>query len=118
VVKGFGQVPGVDFTKSYSPVANDTTIRTALAFSLYKGWIVYTVDVEATFLNATLNEDVYMEFPEGFDGDNAKGMKVLKLDKAVYGLVQAPLAWFKDLCITLTKMGLDNSLIDPCIFHC
>jgi hypothetical protein len=42
-------------------------------FSLYKGWIVNTVDVEAAFLNATLDEDVYMEFPEGFDGDNANG---------------------------------------------
>jgi hypothetical protein len=41
--------------------------------------------VEAAFLNATLEEDVYMQFPEGFDGDSVNGTKVLKLDKAVYG---------------------------------
>jgi len=75
VVKGFGQVPGVDFTESYSPVANDTTIRTALAFALHKGWIVDTVDVEAAFLNATLEEDVYMEFPEGLMGIVSMGQK-------------------------------------------
>jgi hypothetical protein len=117
VAKGFGQVPSVDFTESYSPVANDPSIRTALAVSLYKEWDVECIDVEASFLNATLDEEVFMEFPKGFEGNNEGGTKVLKLDKAVYGLVQAPLAWHRDLTSKLTMEGLEKSKTDPCIFY-
>ena len=66
VVKGYKQIPGVDFTESFSPVANDTTIRTALAIALHQGWIVESIDVEAAFLNADLEEEVHIEIPDGY----------------------------------------------------
>jgi hypothetical protein len=116
VVKGYEQIPGVDFTESFAPVANDTTIRTALTVALYKNWIVESIDVEAAFLNADLEEEVFIEIPEGFFGQPTNGDKVLKLRKAVYGLVQAPRAWFKDLTAKLIEIGMKRSRSDPCLF--
>jgi len=68
VVKGYVQIPGVDFTESFAPVATDTSIRTVFAITLYnKRWVCELVDVEAAFLEADLDEDIYMEWPEGIN---------------------------------------------------
>jgi hypothetical protein len=116
VVKGYEQIPGVDFTESFSPVANDTTIRTSLAYALHQGWIVDSIDVEAAFLNADLEEEVHIEIPEGYSKEPIKGDKVLRLLKAVYGLVQAPRAWFKEFTQKLIAIGLEKCKTDPCLF--
>ena len=110
VVKGYEQIPGVDFTESFSPVANDTTIRTALAVALHQGWIVESIDVEAAFLNADLEEEVHIEIPDGYPKTQVKGDKVLKLLKAVYSLVQAPRAWFREFTKKLIVVGLKKIL--------
>ncbi len=95
VVKGYEQVPGVDFTETFSPVAGDTTICTVLATAMHLGWVCEAIDVEAAFLNANLKEDVIIEVPEGFGtGGRGVGM-VCMLLKAVYGIVQAPRCWTK-----------------------
>ena len=68
VVRGYEQEPGVDFNESYSPLATNTTIRVVLAMSLhyYKihdDWINIMVDVEAAFLNAEVDTDIFIEMP-------------------------------------------------------
>ena len=70
VVRGYEQEPGVDFNESYSPLATNTTIRVVLSMSLYyseeyNDWISIMLDVEAAFLNAEVDTDVYIEMPEG-----------------------------------------------------
>jgi hypothetical protein len=60
-------------------------VRTLLAYVAYKGFKVYQMDVKSTFLNGILEEEVYVEQPEGFVDDNNKD-KVCKLHKALYGL--------------------------------
>jgi hypothetical protein len=115
VVKGYEQIPGVDFTETFSPVAGDTTIRTVLATAMYLGWSCKAIDVEAAFLNADLDEDVYVEIPQGYDSGGSKN-QVYKLLKAVYGIVQAPRCWSKTFTKSLITKGLEPSKVDPCLF--
>jgi hypothetical protein len=92
VCKGYAQVEGVDYEETFSPVAKLETIRMFLSFSSYKKFKVYQMDANSTFLNGNLEEEVYIEKPEGFILIN-KGNYVCKIKKALYGLKQAPRAW-------------------------
>ena len=66
VAKGFKQREWVDYFDTYAPMAMITSIRVLLAFaSIYK-LIVHQIDVKTAFLNDDLDEEVYMEQPEGF----------------------------------------------------
>lgn len=66
VCKGYSQVEGIDFEEIFAPVARLEAIRMFLAYSTYTGYKVYQMDVKSTFLNGNLEEEVYMEQPEGF----------------------------------------------------
>ncbi|KAI2507833.1 hypothetical protein MHU86_6613 [Fragilaria crotonensis] len=71
VIRGYEQEPGVDYVESYSPLATNTTIKVVLAVTLeqeekHDDWIQILVDVEAAFLNALVDNDVYIEFPKDF----------------------------------------------------
>jgi hypothetical protein len=66
VCKGYAQVEGVDFEETFSPVARIEAIKMFLAFACYKKFKVYQMDVKSTFLNGDLEEEVYVEKPEGF----------------------------------------------------
>eukprot|EP00980_Cylindrotheca_fusiformis_P025459 scaffold13757_cov82-Cylindrotheca_fusiformis.AAC.1 len=123
VVKGFAQVPGIDFTNTHSPVAQDSSIKLVLAVALMKEqWEVEMIDIEAAFLEADLDEDIYIEWPEGvkefgyFKEEEMKG-RCLKLEKAMYGCVQSPLMFFKTYSKHLLAIGLTQSLADPCIWY-
>jgi hypothetical protein len=101
VVKGYEQIPGVDYTESFAPVACDAAIHTLIALSLYQQqdnpeWVTEVIDVETAFLNADLQEEVYIKIPNGlaeYTGKKFDTNDVLKLNKALRGLVQAPRAW-------------------------
>ena len=81
-------------------------VRTLLAYSAYKGFKVYQMDVKSTFLNGILEEEVYIEQPEGFADVNNKNM-VCRLHKALYGLKQEPRAWYERLHTYLVKIGFE-----------
>ena len=66
VEKGYEQIPGEDFYKTFAPVVRWSTIRTTFAVSARKRWKLKHMDVKTTFLNGILEEEVYMEIPEGF----------------------------------------------------
>ena len=65
VVKGYEQIYGIDYDETYSPVARLTSIRLALALSAKMGMLVHQMDVDTAFLNADLNETVYIVPPDG-----------------------------------------------------
>jgi hypothetical protein len=89
VCKGYAQVEGRDFDETFAPVERLEAIRMFLAYSCHKNFKVYQMDVKSTFLNGDLEEEVYMEQPEGFSlTDNPD--YVCKMKKALYGLKQAP----------------------------
>jgi hypothetical protein len=86
VVKGYVQIPGVDFTDSFAPVATDSAMRTIFAITLYHGhnkpeecWICEVIDVEAAFLEADMDENIYIEWPEGVKDVNDAVIKLGRL---------------------------------------
>jgi hypothetical protein len=64
--KGYAQVEGIDFEENFSPIERLEVIRMFLAFTCFKNFKIYHMDVKSTFLNGTLEEEVYVEQPEGF----------------------------------------------------
>ena len=86
VAKGFTQIPGVDYMESFSPVLNDVTARTIFTIGLNRGYDFQVYDVNAAFLNGELEEEIYLELPEGFEYPAGT---IVRLRKAMYGLVQA-----------------------------
>ena len=102
VCKGYAQIEGVDYEETFSPLAILEAIRMFLAFSSYKKFKVYHMDVKSTFLNGNLEEEVYIEQPYGFQLTNKRDY-VCKLKKTLYGLKQAPRAWYARLDSYLQK---------------
>nr|GFB42615.1 hypothetical protein [Tanacetum cinerariifolium] len=91
VVRGYRQEEGIDFEKSFAPVARMEAIRIFLAYAAHKRFIVYQMDVKTAFLHGLLKEDVYVCQPGGFiDVDYPS--HVYKLKKALYWLKQVPRA--------------------------
>ena len=92
VAKGFRQVQGVDYDETFSPVAKLKSVRIMLAIAAYYDYEIWQMDVKTAFLNGYLKEELYMMQPEGFvDPKNAN--KICKLQRSIYGLVQASRSW-------------------------
>ncbi|KAL0303823.1 UNVERIFIED_CONTAM: Retrovirus-related Pol polyprotein from transposon TNT 1-94, partial [Sesamum radiatum] len=89
VVVGYTQKEGIDYFDTYSPVTKIATIRTLVAISAINGLMIHQMDVKTAFLNGDLEEEIYMEQPEGFIVPGLE-RKVCKLRKSLYGLKQAP----------------------------
>ncbi|GJX27429.1 putative ribonuclease H-like domain-containing protein, partial [Tanacetum coccineum] len=92
VAQGYRQEEGIDYDEVFAHVARIEAIRIFLAFASYMGFIVYQMDVKSAFLYGTINEEVYVSQPSGFV-DPKFPKKVYKVEKALYGLHQAPKAW-------------------------
>ena len=89
VAKGYAQRYGIDYEETFSPIAKMATICTIIGVATSKGWILHQMDVKNTFLHGDLQEEVYMEQPQGFEDVNHPSY-VCKLKKALYGQKQAP----------------------------
>nr|GEX02203.1 zinc finger, CCHC-type [Tanacetum cinerariifolium] len=87
VIQGFKQKSGIDYFDTYALVARLSTIRLLIAIASIHNLIVYQMDVKTTFLNGELEEEVYMNQPQGFFM-HGKENKVCKLIKSLYGLKQ------------------------------
>lgn len=84
VAKRYVQKQGIDYEEVFAPVARIETVRVILALAGSNGWWVHHLDVNSTFLNERLEEEVYVMQPEGFEKKGDEG-KVYKLSKALYG---------------------------------
>ena len=107
VFQGYAQENGIDYGETFSLVARLDGVRTLLAYSTYKGFKVCQMDVKSIFLNGILEEEVYIEHPQGFFDPNKKNM-VCRFHKALYGLKKAPRAWYKILHNYLVKIGFEK----------
>ncbi|GKA67206.1 putative ribonuclease H-like domain-containing protein [Tanacetum coccineum] len=115
VAQGHRQEEGIDYDEVFAPVARIEAIRLFLAFASFMGFIVYQMDVKSAFLYGTIDEEVYVSQPPGFvDPDHPK--KAYKVVKALYGLHQAPRAWYATLLIFLEKHGYKRGTIDKTLF--
>ncbi|KAF5768457.1 putative RNA-directed DNA polymerase [Helianthus annuus] len=115
VVQGFSQQEGIDFTEVYAPVARLEAIRIFLAFASWKNFKVYQLDVKSAFLYGKVKEEVYVGQPPGFV-DPHHSNKVYLLDKALYGLHQAPRAWYETLSQHLLANNFIRGTIDATLF--
>ena len=107
----FQQSPGFDYFETFSPVSKPATIRVILALVVSYGWEIQQVDISNAFLNGDLKETVYMAQPKGFI-DSSRPTHVCNLQKALYGLEQAPRAWFDKLKGAMIQWGFINSVSD------
>ncbi|KAJ0550450.1 putative RNA-directed DNA polymerase [Helianthus annuus] len=115
VVQGFRQIEGIDYNEVYAPVARLEAIRIFLAYASFKGFKVYQMDVKSAFLHGVVEEEVYVEQPPGFE-DPVHPDRVWLLNKALYGLHQAPRAWYATLSTYLLENGFRRGLIDCTLF--
>ena len=113
--QGFSQREGIDYfvDKTYAPVLNYHTLRALIALAAACDLEIHQIDVETAFLNAKVEEDIYMRPP---DGIKAPPGTVCKLRKALYGIKQAGSAWHADIVAKLVSMGYRASSQDPCLF--
>ncbi|GJW28864.1 putative ribonuclease H-like domain-containing protein [Tanacetum coccineum] len=109
------QEEGIDYDDFFAPVARIEAIRIFLAFASYMGFIVYQMDVKSAFLYGKIDEEVYVSQPLGFV-DPKFPKKVYKVVKALYGLHQAPRAWYATLSTFLLKSGYRRGTIDKTLF--
>ncbi len=113
VACGYSQIPGVDFTEHFAPVVNDVTYRIMLVASILWQLTNVIVDVETAFLHGDLEEEIYMDCPEGLEHDPDE---CLLLQKTIYGLVQSARQFYKKFVNTLrNKLGFKGGYADPCL---
>ncbi|GJW95149.1 putative ribonuclease H-like domain-containing protein [Tanacetum coccineum] len=115
VTEGFRQEEGMDYDEVFAHVARIEAIGLFLAFTSYMEFTVYQIDVKSAFLYGTIEEEVYVHQPLGFV-DPAHPNKVYKVVKALYGLHQAPRAWYETLSTFLLDNGFRRGTIDNTLF--
>jgi hypothetical protein len=116
VVRGFIQQEGINYDEVFVHVARIESIRILLALATQEGWCVHHMDVKSAFINGDLKEEVYVRQPPGFAVSRQEG-KVLRLRKALYGLLQASRAWNAKLDSTLKEMGFQQSVHEVAVYR-
>ncbi|GKB15276.1 retrovirus-related pol polyprotein from transposon TNT 1-94 [Tanacetum coccineum] len=115
VAKGYRQEEGIKFEESFASVARIEAIRIFLAYVAHKNMVVFQMDVKMAFLNEILREEVYVIQPEGFVNQDHLN-HVFRLKKALYGLRQAPRAWYDLLSKFLLRQKFVKGVVDPTLF--
>ncbi|GJX83052.1 retrovirus-related pol polyprotein from transposon TNT 1-94 [Tanacetum coccineum] len=115
VAQGHTQEEGIDYDEVFAPVARIEAIRLFLAYASFKDFVVYQMDVKSAFLYGKIEEEVYVYQPPGFE-DPYFPDKVYKVEKALYGLHQAPRAWYETLSTYLLENGFHRGQIDKTLF--
>jgi hypothetical protein len=115
VARGFTQTYGVHYNKKFAPVAKFTSIHCILALAALEDMEIHQMDVKTTFLNGELEEEIYMEQPQGFVHQGGEHL-VCKLHKSLYGLKQSPRAWNQKLNAFLKSIEFMKSEADPSVY--
>ncbi|GJR19615.1 putative ribonuclease H-like domain-containing protein [Tanacetum coccineum] len=115
VAQGYTQEEGIDYDEVFAPVARIEAIRLFLAYASFKDFVVYQMDVKSVFLYGKIEEEVYVCQPPGFE-DPYFPDRVYKVEKALYGLHQAPRAWYETLSTYLLDNEFQRGKIDKTLF--
>nr|GEY68855.1 putative ribonuclease H-like domain-containing protein [Tanacetum cinerariifolium] len=112
---GNTQEEGIDYEEFFAPVARIEAIWLFLTYASFMGFLVCQIDVKSAFLYGTVEEEVYASQPPGFKDPDYPD-KVYKVVKALYGLHQAPRAWYVTLANYLLENGFQRGKIDQTLF--
>ena len=131
VVRGFQQVQGVDYGETFVAVVKYASVRALCAEVAKEDLELEQMDVKTAFLDGDIDEDIYIEVPEGIeitkediahlglseDVDIKSLDLVCKLEKSMYGTKQAPRCWNKKInSILAGELGFTRSDSDPCLY--
>ncbi|KAG8480706.1 hypothetical protein CXB51_025391 [Gossypium anomalum] len=115
VAKGYSQILGVDFTDVFSLVVKHSSIRALLGIVAMHDLELEQLDVKTAFLHGELEEDIYMQQPEGFTVlENEDYVCLLK--KSLYGLKQSPRQWYKRFDSFMTSHDFKRNSFDSCVY--
>ena len=115
VAQGYTQTHGIDYQDTFAPVAKMNAIRIILSLAVNLDWPLNQYDIKNVFLHGDLKEEIYMQLPPGYEGNQNEG-KVCKLRKALYGLKQSPRAWFGRFTQAKRSVGYKQSNGDHTLF--
>nr|GEU49270.1 putative ribonuclease H-like domain-containing protein [Tanacetum cinerariifolium] len=106
---------GIDYEEVFSQFVRIEAIRLFLSYASFMGFMMYQMDVKSAFLYETIEEEVYVCQPPGFEDPDYPD-KVYKVVKELYGLHQAPRAWYETLANYLLENGFQRGKIDQTLF--
>ena len=119
VADGNSQKHGIDFDRVFATVVKTLTIRLILILAAARGYNLSSIDITQAYLQASLNEDLYMRVPPGIhvgpDEQDLRGF-VCKLKRSLYGLKQAGREWATLFAKFLMDWGMKRSTIDVCLY--
>ncbi|GJX26373.1 putative ribonuclease H-like domain-containing protein [Tanacetum coccineum] len=114
-VVGYTQEEGIDYDEVFSPIARIEAIRLFLAYAPFKDFVMYQMDVKSDFLYGKIEEEVYVCQPPGFEDPDFPD-RVCKVEKVLYGLHQAPRAWYETLSTYLLDNEFQRGKFDKTLF--
>ena len=115
VAKGYTQKEGIDYEETFLPVAMLKSIRILLAIAASLDYEIWQMNVKTTFLNGSLEKDIYIQQPEGFIVRGQEHM-ACKLQRSIYGLKQASRTWNIRFDQAITLYGFEKSSDEPCVY--
>ena len=116
VARGLSQKEGIDYEENFAPVARYTSNKSVLSLATVMKWKIHQIDVKIAFLNAVVEEEVYVEQPLGFETHDRE-THVCKLKKSMYGLKQAPRTWYGRIDSFLSSLGFTKSKADSNLYY-
>lgn len=117
VARGFNQREGLDYTETFSPTAKIVSIRMLLQLAVNNDFSIHQMDVKSAYLNAKLDEELYLDVPDGFNNDKPMSDNVVwKLNKSLYGLKQSGRNWNIVFHSFISNLEFNQSMSDPCVY--
>ena len=116
MAQGFSQIEGVNYFETFAPVVNFNIILLVISLACHNNWLVHHVDFDAAYLNAQLDEKIFMRPPKHLQSNPKFKDKLLLLNKSLYGLKQAGREWYKLLTAKLKQLNWLQSIHEPCLF--
>jgi hypothetical protein len=115
VIRGYEQIPGLDYEQTYASVVRSETSRILLALAATRDWEIHQLDAVSAFLNSKADKDIYMQYPKDISMERTPGT-VLKVNLALYGMKQSARLWADTAWDALKSIGFKRSMYDSSLF--